>query len=59
MASKNILPHYQQLATRQTSLQGLLSTSDIWPTRLMIGDDLKRDYPGLTLLGVVGFDTNK
>jgi DNA-binding CsgD family transcriptional regulator len=59
MASKNILPHYQQLATRQTSLQELLSASDTWPIGPMISDDLKRDYPSLTLLGVVGFDINK
>jgi DNA-binding CsgD family transcriptional regulator len=59
VASKNILPHYQQLVARQTSLQELLSASDTWPSGLMISDDLNHDYPGLTLLGVVGFDTNK
>ncbi len=57
-APTDVLPHHQWLLVRHTSLQELLSAGYVYPLEWMIDyNRLKRDYPGVEFIGLVGFDT--
>ena len=54
------LPYFQQALARRTSVRDLLVANCAWPVELVIDDhSLKHAYPGLTPVGLIGFDTHQ